>query len=208
MAACTAAFALQGAVAPRARSHTRSAKRTATVLRAKAATDTEESDKRKNPALYDGSAAVVVDGESSSLEVRSGAMRSGGSSFTTVKEIKKPEILAPAGGWPQMRAAVEAGADAVYFGLNLLNARARAANFDVEELPDVMSFLHERNVRGFVTMNVLVFDEELAIAEGLVRQIASAGVDAVIVQDVGLVKLIKKTTPNLTIHGSTQMSIT
>ena len=208
MAACTAAFALQGAVAPRARSHTRRAKRTATVLRAKAATDTEESDKRKNPALYDGSAAVVVDGESSSLEVRSGAMRSGGSSFTTVKEIKKPEILAPAGGWPQMRAAVEAGADAVYFGLNLLNARARAANFDVEELPDVMSFLHERNVRGFVTMNVLVFDEELAIAEGLVRQIASAGVDAVIVQDVGLVKLIKKTTPNLTIHGSTQMSIT
>jgi putative protease len=82
--------------------------------------------------------------------------------------LRKPEILAPAGGWPQMRAAVEAGADAVYFGLSALNARARAANFDVEELPTVMAYLHERGVRGFVTMNVLVFDEELAQAEGLV----------------------------------------
>ena len=59
------------------------------------------------------------------------------------------------------------------------------ANFDVEELPEVMAYLHERGVRGFVTMNVLVFDEELAQAEGLVKSIARSGVDAVIVQDVG-----------------------
>ena len=72
----------------------------------------------------------------------------------------------------------------------------------------MMSFLHARGARGFVTMNVLVFDEELAQAEGLVRSIAKAGVDAVIVQDVGLVHLVRETAPGLTIHGSTQMSIT
>jgi collagenase-like PrtC family protease len=107
-----------------------------------------------------------------------------------------------------MRAAVEAGADAVYFGLSAFNARARAANFDVEELPAVMAFLHERGLRGFVTMNVLIFDEELAAAEGLVKSIARSGVDAVIVQDIGLVALIARVAPNLAIHGSTQMSIT
>jgi collagenase-like PrtC family protease len=150
--------------------------------------------------LYDGSATAAADAGESSTP-------SAGPAHGP-REIVKPEILAPAGGWPQMRAAVEAGADAVYFGLNLLNARARAANFDVEELPEVMSFLHARGVRGFVTMNVLVFDEELAQAEGLVRSIAKAGVDAVIVQDVGLVNLIRNTAPGLAIHGSTQMSIT
>ena len=153
--------------------------------------------------MYDGSANTAADAFESSIASTSSAGPAHGP-----REIVKPEILAPAGGWPQMRAAVEAGADAVYFGLNLLNARARAANFDVEELPEVMSFLHARGARGFVTMNVLVFDEELAQAEGLVRSIAKAGVDAVIVQDVGLVNLVRETAPGLTIHGSTQMSIT
>jgi collagenase-like PrtC family protease len=191
------AFALPGAsVAPRARCRARRTR--VPPLRAAAADASAE--KRKNPSLYDGSATAAADAGESSTP-------SAGPAHGP-REIVKPEILAPAGGWPQMRAAVEAGADAVYFGLNLLNARARAANFDVEELPEVMSFLHARGVRGFVTMNVLVFDEELAQAEGLVRSIAKAGVDAVIVQDVGLVNLIRKTAPGLAIHGSTQMSIT
>ena len=196
----SAAFAFPGtSVAPRARYRARRTQ----VVPLRAATADEAAEKRKNPSLYDGSATAAGDAGESSIASTSSAGPAHGP-----REIVKPEILAPAGGWPQMRAAVEAGADAVYFGLNLLNARARAANFDVEELPEVMSFLHARGVRGFVTMNVLVFDEELAQAEGLVRSIAKAGVDAVIVQDVGLVDLIRKTAPGLTIHGSTQMSIT
>ncbi|KAK9904967.1 hypothetical protein WJX75_006604 [Coccomyxa subellipsoidea] len=127
---------------------------------------------------------------------------------TIAQPLRKPEVLAPAGGWPQLRAAVENGADAVYFGLSSFNARARAANFTLEELEEVMVYLHERGVKGFVTVNVLVFDEELAAVENHIRHIASCGVDAVIVQDVGVVRLIRRVAPALPIHGSTQMSIT
>ena len=109
------------------------------------------------------------------------------SAFKSRQLSRKPEILAPAGSWPQLCAAVEAGADAVYFGLEALNARARASNFAVEEVPDVIGYLHERGVRGFVAINVLVFDEELAQAEKLVRAVARAGADAVVGSDVGLV---------------------
>ena len=96
----------------------------------------------------------------------------------------------------------------MYFGLNALNARARAPNFDVAELPAVMNFLHEHDIRGFVTMNVLVYDEELSQAESIIRAVAAARVDAVIVQDIGLVSLVRRVAPNLSIHGSTQMSVT
>lgn len=94
----------------------------------------------------------------------------------------KPEVLSPAGGWPQLRAAVQSGADAVYFGLSDFNARARAANFAPDELGDVMAYLRSRGVKGYVALNVLVFDEELPRLEARARQIAAAGVDAVIVQ--------------------------
>ena len=67
----------------------------------------------------------------------------------------RPEVLAPAGGWAQLRAAVENGADAVYFGLSDFNARARAANFEPSELPEVMQYLHERGTKGYVVVNVL-----------------------------------------------------
>src|SRR5256886_15491950 len=78
----------------------------------------------------------------------------------------RPELLAPAGDWEAMRAAVANGADAVYFGLSNFNARARAHNFTLEELPEVMRFLHARNVKGFVTLNTLIFSDELeAVAE-------------------------------------------
>ncbi|KAF8065609.1 LHT2 [Scenedesmus sp. PABB004] len=134
-----------------------------------------------------------------------------------LRPARKPEVLAPAGGWPQLRAAVENGADAVYFGVTGFNARARAANFEPEELPEVMSFLRNRGVKGYVALNILrataargaqVFDEELPRLEALVRQLAAAGVDAAIVQDVGAVALIRRVAPHLPIHGSTQMSIT
>jgi len=119
-----------------------------------------------------------------------------------------PELLAPAGDWTALRAAVANGADAVYFGLEGFNARARAHNFTLDELPEVMGFLHARNVRGFVALNILVFDRELAEAERYVRAMADAGVDAVIVQDLGVVTLIREVAPTLAVHGSTQMTLT
>src|SRR5687768_14417384 len=121
----------------------------------------------------------------------------------------KPELLAPAGDFDCVRAAVENGADAVYFGLQSgFNARARAANFSMEELPGVMEFLHRRGVKGYVTLNTLAFPSELPEVQALVRQVAAANVDAVLVQDLGLVQLIRAVCPDLPIHASTQMSLT
>ncbi len=108
-----------------------------------------------------------------------------------------------------MRAAIENGADAVYFGLDTgFNARARAKNFDVENLPALMAELHGRGLKGYVTLNTLVFPSELPLVESLVREIALAGVDAVLVQDLGLVRLIRAVCPDLSIHASTQMTLT
>jgi U32 family peptidase len=121
---------------------------------------------------------------------------------------KKPELLAPAGDHTCLSAAVENGADAVYFGLERHNARARAGNFQQADLPEVMALLHRRGVRGYVTLNTLVFTGELAELEDTVRAVAAAGVDAVIVQDLGLARLIRAVTPDLEIHASTQMSVT
>jgi U32 family peptidase len=121
---------------------------------------------------------------------------------------RPPEVLAPAGGHPQLTAAIEAGADAVYFGLTRFSARARAANFLPEELPDVMGQLHERGVRGFVALNTLVFDEELDEVERYVELLAAHEVDAVIVQDLGLLARIRQIHPDLSLHASTQMTLT
>ena len=120
----------------------------------------------------------------------------------------KPELLAPAGDRSCLIAAVENGADAVYFGLERHNARIRASNFEGADLPEIMALLHRRGVRGYVTLNTLVFPHELAELEAAVRELTEAGVDAVIVQDLGLVRLIRAITPDLEIHASTQMSIT
>ena len=95
------------------------------------------------------------------------------------------ELLAPAGDWDCMRAAVANGADAVFFGVEKFNARARAHNFTMAELPDIMSFLHLYGVKGFLTFNILVFEEELNDAKQLIDACVDAGVDAVIVQDLG-----------------------
>ena len=120
----------------------------------------------------------------------------------------KPELLAPAGDWEALRAAVANGADAVYFGLSNFNARARAANFEPEELPVVMRFLHARNVRGFIALNTLIFSDELSAVTEFVKIAAECGVDAVIVQDLGLVRLIRRIAPTLPVHASTQMTLT
>lgn len=119
----------------------------------------------------------------------------------------KPEIMSPAGYWPQLQAAIEAGADAVYFGLTHFTARAKVG-FTLTELPDVMRTLHQRGVKGYVTFNTLVFDHELIEAARTLAAIAEAGADAIIVQDVGIAQLARQIAPALEVHGSTQMSIT
>ncbi len=124
------------------------------------------------------------------------------------RPLTKPELLAPAGDRTCLIAAVENGADAVYFGLQRHNARMRANNFDGADLPEVMALLHRRGVKGYTTLNTLAFPGELTDLESTVRELASASVDAVIVQDLGLARLIHAITPDLEIHASTQMSIT
>jgi U32 family peptidase len=119
-----------------------------------------------------------------------------------------PELLAPAGDWDCVRAAVENGADAIYFGLDKFNARMRAQNFTEADLPKLMEFLHRRGARGYITLNTLVFENELADAEKYLRTMIAAGVDAVIVQDVGICRLIRELSPDFPIHASTQMTIT
>jgi putative protease len=120
----------------------------------------------------------------------------------------RPELLAPAGDWDALRAAVANGADAVYFGLPRFNARHRATNFSPDDLPRVIAFLHAHNVRGYVTFNTLIFADELPDAVECLRAIADAGADALIVQDLGLARLAKRMVPTLPVHASTQMTLT
>jgi U32 family peptidase len=121
--------------------------------------------------------------------------------------VHRPEVLSPVGHWPQLHAAVDAGADSVYFGLTHFTARAKVG-FTLAELPEAMRTLHSHGVRGYVTYNSLVFDSELTAAARGLASIAEAGADGIIVQDLAVVKLTREIAPNLEIHGSTQMSIT
>ncbi|MDZ8104063.1 MAG: DUF3656 domain-containing protein [Nostoc sp. DedQUE12a] len=122
--------------------------------------------------------------------------------------LQRPELLAPAGNWECAKAAVENGADAIYFGLDRFNARMRAQNFTEADLPSLMKFLHLRGVKGYVTVNTLIFPKELAEAQQYLRTIIAAGVDAIIVQDIGICRLIRHLSPDFPIHASTQMTIT
>jgi putative protease len=115
--------------------------------------------------------------------------------------------MSPAGYWPQLKAAVEAGADAVYFGLKHFTARAKVG-FSLEELPEVMTTLHRRGVRGYITFNTLVFEHELDEAARAIAAISKAGADAMIVQDYGVVRMAREIDPEIELHASTQMSIT
>lgn len=124
------------------------------------------------------------------------------------KPFDLPDLLAPAGNWDCAKAAVENGADAIYFGLDRFNARMRADNFTEADLPKLMAFLHRRGVKGYVTLNTLIFTSELPAVERYLKTVIAAGVDAAIVQDVGLCRLIRQLSPDFPIHGSTQMTIT
>jgi len=128
--------------------------------------------------------------------------------FGMFENPSRPEVLAPAGDQLALDAAIGAGADAVYFGVDAFNARARAQNFTVDGLAETVGRLHERRVKAHLTLNTLVFDSELDAWADVVRAAARAGVDAVIVQDLGAVGLVRQIAPNLRIHASTQMTCT
>ncbi len=117
------------------------------------------------------------------------------------------ELAAPAGDAESLRAAVNHGADAVYLGLRRFSARARAANFSPAELAAAVASCRPRGVRLYVTLNTLVFDGELEAVEATIAQVAAAGVDAIIVQDLGAAVLARAVCPELTIHASTQTAV-
>jgi U32 family peptidase len=104
----------------------------------------------------------------------------------------KPELMAPAGDWTMLRAAVSNGADAVYFGLDKLNMRAKAANFSVEELPNIISFCSEHKVKTYLTLNTIVFEEELSELEEIVIAAKKNGVDRIICSDLAVADLCFK----------------
>ncbi len=121
------------------------------------------------------------------------------------RHIVKPELVAPVGDWPSLAAAVEGGADSVYFGAKILNMRNLATNFDVTELPKIMKFLHDNNKKGYLALNVIVMDKELAKVERILSAAKKAGVDAVILWDMAVFSIAKKL--GLKIHLSTQASV-
>src|SRR5689334_17344620 len=118
-----------------------------------------------------------------------------------------PELLALAGSLDAVRAAVANGADAVYLGASRFNARDDGAQLTLEELGEACRIAHERGRRIYLTLNVLIKPAELVDALDFLGQAIDRGIDAVIVQDIGLVRLIKAVYPSLEIHGSTQMTV-
>ena len=118
-----------------------------------------------------------------------------------------PELLAPVGGRQQLEAAVQNGADAVYMGGPLFNARIKAENFTYDDMRDAIKYAHERNVKVYITLNTLIKDSELEKAFSYISFLYGAGADAVILQDMGLARLIRKYLPDMTMHLSTQGTI-
>ena len=117
------------------------------------------------------------------------------------------ELLSPVGDFECLRAAVQNGADSVYFGANLFNARASATNFNYDELEKVINYCALRNVKTHLTLNILIKDNEFKEAVLLAKKAYELGISALIVQDVGLAQFLMKLLPNLPIHASTQMTI-
>ncbi len=117
------------------------------------------------------------------------------------------EILAPAGALEQLEAAVKAGADAVYLGYGSFNARRNAKNFTFDELKSAVEYCHARNVSVHAAVNTLASDSELPLVYNTLKELALVNVDAVIVQDIGIAKIIKESFPSLVMHASTQMTV-
>lgn len=123
------------------------------------------------------------------------------------RKERLPELLAPAGDMECLIAAVRAGADAVYVGGKLYSARAYAKNFDIDELTRAVAYCHLHGVKLYVTMNTLLYDNEIEEAVAFARELYRIGVDALIVADLGLIRTLRAVIPELELHGSTQMSV-
>lgn len=121
--------------------------------------------------------------------------------------LRKPELLAPAGNWESLVAAVENGADAVYLGGTLFSARHSAGNFEHEEIERAVYFAHVRGVKVYVTVNILLDEQELPQAVRFLHFLQTCGADAVLVQDLGLAGMARQVIPELPVHASTQMTI-
>ena len=117
------------------------------------------------------------------------------------------ELLAPAGSMEAVTAAVQNGADAVYFGYGDFNARRNATNFSEEEAAAAVSYCHLRGCKVHLTLNTLLTDRELPGAAEVAAHASRIGVDAVIVQDLGVLRMLRQTVPDLPLHGSTQMTV-
>ena len=117
------------------------------------------------------------------------------------------ELLAPAGSPEALTAAVQAGADAVYLGFGPLNARRNAKNFTQEELEAAVAYCHLRGVKVYLTLNTLLTHRELPLAAETGALAAQLGIDAVLVQDLGVARLLRETCPDLPLHASTQMTV-
>ena len=123
------------------------------------------------------------------------------------RTVNRMENLAPAGNWDALRSAVAAGADAVYLGYAAYSARAGAGNFDEQQLRDAVRFAHLHHVRVHVTVNTLIKDGEMAGVMDVLRLLGEIRVDAVLVQDLGVLRMARRCFPDLPIHASTQMAI-
>lgn len=117
------------------------------------------------------------------------------------------EILSPAGSWESLRSAVFSGADAVYFGLAGFNARKRAQNFKNSDIAEIVSFCHTNAVKAYLTLNTIIYNNEAEEALKLAFSACDCGIDAIIVQDLGLAGLLHGAAPKLKLHASTQMSV-
>lgn len=121
--------------------------------------------------------------------------------------MKSPELLAPCGDFDCLVAAVQNGADAVYFGSSLFNARASATNFDINNMEKAIDYAKVRGVKTHLTLNTLIKDDEFKQAIEIANKAYSFGIDAIIVQDLGLARYLIKNFPGLSVHASTQMTI-
>ena len=121
--------------------------------------------------------------------------------------MNKCEILAPAGNWESLKAAVRSYADAVYFGVGNFNARRNADNFSESELGGTIKYCHSRGVKVYITLNTLIKDTEIEEAAETVKKICDAGADALIIQDLGIARMVRSVCPQMPMHASTQMTV-
>ena len=119
--------------------------------------------------------------------------------------MKKPELMAPAGNWTMLRAVVKAGANAVYFGTDQLNMRAKAKNFQLENLPEIVEYCKAKNVKTYLTINTIIYESEIDKAYELIGKAKAAGIDMIICWDLSIIQLCNKL--NMPFAVSTQASV-